>query len=162
MKRRAWIASTLTLSLLTGCATGPGWMTLEPGAHWSGRLALTVTEEPPQHFSALFELVGHPEAGEIRLTSPFGQLIGIARWSADEAELIRGHERQRYRSMDELTAALTGTALPLTPLFQWLRGQAVELQGWQADLSQLAEGRLSARRMQPQPAVQLRIVLQQP
>lgn len=160
MKRRVWMASALMASLLTGCATGPSLSTLEPDSRWNGRLALTIQQDPPQHFSVLFELLGHAEAGEIRLTSPLGQLMGIARWSASEAELIRGTERQRYRNMDELTAALTGTALPMSPLFQWLNGQPMDLDGWHADLSRHAEGRIQAQRLQPSPPVQLRIVLQ--
>lgn len=160
MRRRRVLAGALLAGLLTGCATGPTLSPLDTESHWSGRLALTVMAEPPQHFSALFELHGNVDAGEIRLTSPFGQLMGIARWSAHEAELIRGHERQSYPDMHELTSALTGTPLPMAPLFDWLSGRPMTLDGWEADLSRYTEGRISAQRLQPSPPVQLRIILQ--
>ncbi len=160
MRRRRFFVGLGLMAGLSGCATRHPIPDADPDASWSGRLAITVLEETPQHFSAAFELAGAAEAGEIRLISPLGQLIGLARWSAQGAELMRGNERQIYPNMHELTLALTGTALPLTPLFQWLRGHPVELEGWQADLSRLTDGRLSARRVHPLPPVQLRIVLQ--
>jgi outer membrane lipoprotein LolB len=160
MRRRAWIAALLGAGLMVGCATGPTVTPADTDHRWSGRLALTIQEDTPQHFSALFDLQGHPGAGEIRLTSPFGQLLGIARWSASEAELIRGNDRQRYANMDDLTTALTGTALPMSALFQWLNGQPATLDGWQADLSRHADGRIQAQRFEPTPRVQLRLVMQ--
>lgn len=171
MRRRRFCLGLGLMAGLSGCATRQPISTAtataspdaEPGtesrASWSGRLAVTVQQETPQHFSAAFELIGAAEAGEIRLTSPLGQLIGLARWSPQGAELLRGSERQNYPNMHELTLALTGSALPLAPLFQWLRGHPIEQEGWHADLSRLADGRLSAQRLQPHPPVQLRIVL---
>jgi len=53
----------------------------------------------------------------------------------------------------------TGTPIPMPALFDWLRGQNAVIDGWQADLSMLAQGRLTAQRLHPAPAVQLRVVL---
>lgn len=146
--------------VLIGCAVPQPPMrdASAPSDRWSGRLALQIDGDPPQHFSAGFELSGQPTQGELRLVSPLGQVVASARWTPDAAWLQRGADQQRYTDMNELTATVTGTALPLEPLFRWLRGEAAEVEGWQADLSRHAEGRLLARRTQPLPTVQLRMV----
>ncbi|WP_180682621.1 lipoprotein insertase outer membrane protein LolB [Tepidicella baoligensis] len=146
--------------LLTGCAVPPPPLrdASFPSDRWTGRLALQIDSDPPQHFSAGFELSGQAAQGELRLVSPLGQVVASARWTSEAAWLQRGNDQQRYADMNDLTAAVTGTALPLEPLFRWLRGEAAEVEGWQADLSRHAEGRLLARRLQPLPAVQLRMV----
>jgi len=127
--------------------------------HWSGRLALTIESDPVQHFSANFELWGNADQGSLSLSSPLGQQLALAQWDAQQALLQHNGRSTAYPNMDELSAALTGVALPLRPLFAWLRGQAAELEGWQADLSRHAQGRLQARRWQPAPAVELRLIL---
>ena len=47
-------------------------------------------------------------------------------------------------------------------LFDWLQGRATAAAGWQVDLSRMEQGRLSARRHDPQPPAALRIVLDTP
>jgi len=44
-------------------------------------------------------------------------------------------------------------------LFAWLHGDAATAADWQADLSQLNDGRLAAVRAQPLPRATLRIAL---
>ena len=44
-------------------------------------------------------------------------------------------------------------------LFGWLRGEPQAVPGWSADLSALAAGRLSARRLMPLPTAELRVIL---
>jgi outer membrane lipoprotein LolB len=144
------------LSLLGACATRRPL----PAGSWSGRLALRVDSQPPQAFSALFDLQGTAEAGELQLTSVLGQTLATVRWSAVGAELQRGNELQRRGSLDELTRELTGAPLPVLALFDWLAGRASEASGWQADLSARPQGRLVARRAQPAPAAELRLVVQ--
>ena len=58
-------------------------------------------------------------------------------------------------------AGLYREARPHYPdaLFDWLSGVPTLAGGWQADLQQLDEGRLSATRTQPPPAAMLRILL---
>lgn len=147
---------------LTGCALPPKPSAdLAPGQEaWSGRLALRVDSTPVQHLSAGFELSGNPAEGELRLLSPLGQVLASAHWTPHRAWLQRGNDRRDYPDTTALTSELTGTALPLPPLFAWLRGQAEPVPGWQVDLSQHAQGRLSAQRLQPEPTVQLRLVFQ--
>ncbi|MBA4254023.1 MAG: hypothetical protein M1359_09805 [Betaproteobacteria bacterium] len=128
-------------------------------SHWSGRLALTIETDPVQHFSANFELWGNADSGSLSLSSPLGQRLAHAQWDAQQALLLHNGRSSVYAHMDELSAALTGVALPLPALFAWLRGQQAQIEGWQADLSRHAQGRLQARRWLPTPAVELRLIL---
>ena len=127
---------------------------------WTGRLAIQVEGQPSQSFSAGFDLSGSPETGELALTSPLGNTLATVRWSPGSAELVQGDTITRRGTLDELTSEFGGTRLPVVALFAWLSGQAMNAHGWQADLSQHAEGRISARRTDPAPAAQLRLVFQ--
>jgi len=144
---------------LAGCATPPA---PAPGAAdlWSGRLNLQLDGDPPQNYSAGFELAGNAARGEIKLFSPFGQTVASATWSSQGATLKRGEETRQYPDMATLTTELTGTALPIAPLFDWLRGQPTSLDGWEVDLTQHPQGRLSARRLHPLPGARLRVLFQ--
>ncbi|MFZ2827822.1 lipoprotein insertase outer membrane protein LolB [Hydrogenophaga sp.] len=146
--------------LLAACAT-PAPTTLIDGApYWSGRLALTVDSDPPQSFSAGFDLRGTPQTGELQLNSPLGTALATVRWTPEGAELLQGDTITRRPTLDTLTTELGGQALPVAALFAWLRGHGAEINGWQADLSRQASGRIVARRTQPLPTAELRIVLQ--
>ncbi|MFC3682767.1 lipoprotein insertase outer membrane protein LolB [Hydrogenophaga luteola] len=123
-------------------------------------MALTVHSEPPQSYSAGFELRGTPAAGELQLTSPLGTVLAAVHWSPQGAELKQGNQLTRRASLDELTADIGGTPLPVTALFGWLQGQAAAADGWTADLSRQSEGRVVARRLQPSPTAELRLVFQ--
>jgi outer membrane lipoprotein LolB len=144
---------------LAGCATPPA---PPPGAAewWSGRLTLQIDSDPPQNYSAGFELGGNAARGEIKLFSPFGQTVASATWSGHGAILQRGDETRPYPDMASLTSEITGTALPIAPLFDWLKGQPTSLDGWEVDLTQHQQGRLSARRLHPLPGARLRVVFQ--
>lgn len=122
-------------------------------------MSLQVRSDPPQSFSASFELSGSADQGQLLLNSPLGTAVASARWNAAEAVLQSGRDARLFRSMDELLAQATGAALPLPALFDWLSGINTPVTGWLADLSGMAEGRLVARRQAPQPAVELRIAL---
>ena len=158
-----------SLAALGGCASPAPLRPQPPEAiptqaspertHWIGRLALTIESDPVQHFSASFELRGNADQGSLSLSSPLGQQLALAQWDAQQALLQHNGRSTAYASMDELSAALAGVALPLPALFAWLQGQAAEIEGWQADLTRHAQGRLQARRWQPGPAVELRLVL---
>lgn len=95
----------------------------------------------------------------MQLNTPLGHALVRARWTPAEAVLISGGQTRRYASVEDLLLAATGAALPLGALFDWLEGQATPVPGWLPDLSRLAEGRLQARRSEPAPAVDLRILL---
>ncbi|RYF74085.1 MAG: outer membrane lipoprotein LolB [Comamonadaceae bacterium] len=129
---------------------------------WSGRLALRIDSDPPQSFSALFDLRGTPEAGELVLTTPIGSTLAVLQWKPGEALLKNGSKTQRYASVDLLIEAATGAAIPVDALFGWLAGRDDPVPGWQANLSQLANGRLQATRQSPQPVADLRIAFERP
>lgn len=152
------LALVMGVSWLAACATPPDMV---PGQkHWSGRLAMQVASDPPQSVSAGFELTGSPDAGELWLTSPLGNTVASVAWSPGSAELRQGEQVVRRASLDALTTELGGAPLPLVALFAWLNGQPQTANGWAADLSRHAEGRITARRTDPAPTAELRIVFQ--
>ena len=152
------LAFGLGATLLAACATPPA---MKPDQkHWSGRLAMQVASIPPQSVSAGFELSGSPDAGELWLTSPLGNTVASVTWSPGLAELRQGEQVVRRASLDALTTELGGAPLPVLALFAWLNGQPQNANGWTADLSRHPEGRITARRSDPAPSAELRIVFQ--
>ena len=91
--------------------------------------------------------------------SPLGNTLALLQWQPGRAELHDSRGVRPYASLDELAASVTGTPIPLAALFDWLHGQPREAAGWSADLSRLDAGRLTARRHQPLPSAELRLVL---
>lgn len=158
--RRAFLL--VAAASLSACALPPHAPGTTGQPYWSGRLGLQVEGESSQSFSAGFELRGGPKAGELSLYSPLGATLAQLRWSPGAAELQADGQRRQYASIEALTQEATGTALPLEALFSWLEGREADVPGWQADLSRVADGRIHARRSQPLPQADLRIVLQQP
>ena len=147
---------------VAGCAT-PG-ASKQGGSGlfeaWSGRLSLRIDSQPVQTFSALFELRGAPQAGELTLTSPIGNTLAQLHWAPGEALLKNGTETRRYDSVDALIEAATGAAIPVAALFGWLAGREERVPGWRPDLSQINAGKLQATRESPQPRADLRIVFE--
>jgi outer membrane lipoprotein LolB len=160
---RAALAAGLFFAIfvIAGCAHQPGAEAPnDPQIQaWSGRISLQVQSEPVQAFFAGFELRGNPGQGELVLTSPLGTSLAVLRWSPGQAVLDSGGQVQRFDSVDALLEKATGAAVPLPALFDWLAGKNAALAGWNADLSQHAEGRIAASRTAPQPRTDLRIVL---
>lgn len=151
--RRAVLAWGL---VLTGCASAP------PPRHanaWSGRLGLQVDGDPPQSLHAAFELEGDAVRGELQLLSPVGSTLARLSWTPEQATLERGAERWTQPSVDQLAQQLVQTPLPIQTLFDWIEGRATRHEGWEADLSARAQGRITARRITPGPGAVLRIVL---
>jgi outer membrane lipoprotein LolB len=155
-------ALLFTLLLLAGCAQPPlASAPQETDAPvWRGRLALRVDSEPPQSFFAAFELRGQAHAGELQLFSPLGSTLARLQWSPGSARLHNNGETRQFDSLDALATQATGAAIPLAALFAWLAGQPVRSEGWEADLTQLNEGRLLARRSTPAPTSELRLILE--
>lgn len=156
--RRLWCLMAGSL-FLAACATTQ--KPVLPGeSAWLGRLSLTVHSEPVQSVAAGFDLRGSPDAGTLLLTSPLGNAVARVEWSKTDAEWRQADQVINRRNLEELTTELGGTALPVAALFAWLNGKALEIDGWQADLSRHMEGRITARRMHPLPRAELRLVLQ--
>lgn len=146
--------------LLTGCAHfNSNRSHTDPAAFWSGRLALQVAGSATQSFSASFELKGSAETGELTLFNPLGGTVARMLWEPGSATLHANGTVQPFESLDALVAQATGAPLPLAALFDWLHGDNTPVPGWQADLNQLANGRLVAIRSQPDSTATLRVVL---
>lgn len=153
----------LVATLLGACAQTPEKPIRPAGTaqdFWTGRLSLRIQSEPPQSLATQFELSGNAQAGKLLLTSPLGTTLASMQWSPGFAVLQRSGERQQFGSLDELTQSLTGSALPIEALFEWLRGQAVSVAGWSVDLSQLQQGRLLARQLPPAIPAELRLIIE--
>ena len=146
------------LVLLTACAT-PQTQTSDHGADFSGRLAVQVLKDPPESLSASFELQGSAQSGQMLLLSPIGTTLAQLQWQPGLARLEQGQQQIDGSSLQQLATQLTGTELPILALFEWLAGRPAEAAGWQVDLSQHAQGRITAERRLPAPATVLRIAL---
>jgi len=157
--RRACALALVAAILGTGCATAPPPGALESQGPWSGRLALRLQGTPPQSFTAGFELKGRADTGELALLTPLGNTAAQLTWAPGKATLRSGSDVQDFDSLDALAAHATGTPIPIAALFDWLAGVPTQAAGWSADLSELPAGRLQARRLDPQPAADLRVVL---
>ena len=162
-RRRGLLTAAMATPLwLAGCATPSRSSALLAAGdgHWSGRLSLRVDSEPPQSFAALFELRGAPGRGELKLSTPIGSTLGLLQWSPQEASLQDGSRVQRYDSIDLLLTRLTGAALPVDALFDWLSGRPTAVPGWRPQLTQVGEGRLQAMRESPAPTAELRVIFE--
>jgi outer membrane lipoprotein LolB len=161
-RRRLLLGSACAAALAAAGCANPGVTrsaASESGA-WSGRLSLRIDSQPVQTFSALFELRGTPQAGELTLTTPIGSTLAQLHWSPGEAVLRNGSDIRHYGSVAALIEAATGAAIPVAALFGWLAGREDRVPGWRPDLSQVGAGRLRATRESPEPQADLRIIFE--
>ena len=160
-----WLALCIGFTL-AGCAT-PSRTTKSFNAEqtnspeWQGRISVQVLGDAPSSMSASFSLRGDAKNGELDLYSPLGTTLGALQWTPRLVQLSDGGKHQYFSSLAELTEKTTGAALPVDALFGWLQGRDVQAVGWQADLSAVSQGALTARRTSPAPEVMLRIKLDQ-
>lgn len=151
---------------IAGCAapTRVGTSNQSEVSLWRGRLAIRVESSPPQSqsqaFSAEFELTGNSQAGELTLYTPLGSTAAALSWSAQTAVMHSNGEVRYFESLDALIKQAVGTEIPVVALFAWLAGNNMVVAGWSADLSQHANGRITARRTDPAPLAELRLVLE--
>lgn len=137
-----------------------------------GRLALRVlpdgfviageasAQPQSQSFSASFELTGNAQSGGLLLFSPLGTTVAELSWSAQTASMRANGETRSFSSLSEMLKQATGTEIPVASLFAWLAGDNSTTPGWQADLTQHPLGRVVARRSDPMPAVELRLIIE--
>lgn len=123
-------------------------------------MALQVEDRPSESFSAGFELKGSAAAGELALVSPLGGTLGLLAWQPGSATLRAGGQVRQFNSVELLIAHVTGSTIPLAALFDWLQGVDTAVPGWRADLSQVSQGRVTARRLDPPPQADLRVVFE--
>lgn len=156
------LAAAFLLVLVAGCAqlARTPVPELADAPVRTGRLALSVQDQPAQSMSATFELRGRSEAGQLTLLNPLGSTVAVLRWQPGSATLATpGREPQQFPSLETMVQHATGAPIPVAALFDWLGGTATAVPGWEPDLSQLAEGRLRAIRREPPPQADLRVVL---
>ncbi len=156
---RQWLL--IAILLIAGCASEPGVKgTLSTqNTNWQGRLSLRVHSLPEQAFSAHFDLQGHPQAGNLRFTTPLGTVLASMQWNANTATLQANGTLQHFESLSALVHHVTGTDLPIANLFAWLQGIDSPAPGWQVDLRDMPSGKLNAQRMAPETPADLKIIL---
>lgn len=171
-RTRAWVAALVGLAALSGCASLPP---PPPDlATVSGRLALNVAATPQaiaQSLNAGFELSGDATRGQLRLISPIGTQLALARWEREGAELDTGSGPRRFADLPTLSRETLGEEVPLAALGHWLAGQpwpqapsqpsseGFTQLGWQIDLARFASEALVVARRESPPAVVLRAKL---
>lgn len=165
-RRRAgrWLCVLVWLTL-SACATRTPPPLAPDTLFWSGRLALNIDSTPPQSISAGFALQSQQQRGELQLFSPLGSTLAKLQWAPGGARLEQGGQVWQDTSLDALLIKLTGTALPMAALMDWLQARPTEVAGWRADLSRLGEGKLSvystpSTTPEALPPVTLRLILE--
>jgi outer membrane lipoprotein LolB len=134
---------------------------------YQGRLSVRIASDPPQSLYAGFSLNGDAQTGDLTLNSPLGNSIAQLSWTPQSAVLKANNETKEYPSASALIENVTGTAIPLSALFDWLAGKNTAAQGWEIDLSAMktenpnneTTQRLVAKRTSPLPSAELRIAL---
>lgn len=170
--RGRWAGGLAAAALLGGCASLPA----PPAdlATVTGRMVLNVAATPQalaQSLNAGFELSGDAVRGQLRLISPIGTQLALARWDPAGAELDTGNGPRRFADLAALSRETLGEDVPLAALGHWLAGQpwpAAPSQpagegfsqlGWQIDLARYASDALVVARRDSPPAVVLRAKL---
>ena len=148
-------------ALTTVPITSPAPSAPEPTA-WSGRLSQSIQKDFSQqtHIHIAFELEGNAEEGQLQVEGPFGTAAIVLRWRPGQAILSQGERNYRFASLADLIQRSIGTDLPIEAVFAWLRNETVEVPGWQVESKPSQGGPLVARRYDPWPRLELRVVLQ--
>lgn len=164
-----WLLCVGLLLCVVGCASTAvspkGNGVLQYGRavqHWQGRIGVKVIEPQPQSFSANFELEGNAEVGTLRLTSPLGTTLALMQWAPGSAVLTGTGAPRQFDSLSALTQATIGLDIPMAALFDWLQGTASQAAFWEADLTELGSGKLSAKRTAPEMRAEIKLLLEAP
>jgi outer membrane lipoprotein LolB len=134
---------------------------------YQGRLSLRIASDPPQSLYAGFSLNGDTQTGNLTLNSPLGNSLAQLSWTPQSAVLKANNETKEYPSTSALIEHVTGTAIPLNALFDWMAGKDTPAEGWEIDLSAMKSQntrdetvqRFVAKRMSPLPTAELRIAI---
>ncbi len=166
-----WLSKWLLLAMalwLVACAAPPK-LTPSDQPQWAGRLSIRIDADPTrqtpeQQTSATFTLVGNAQAGQLDLFTPLGSKAAQLVWGPGFATATDGKMGRRFADLATALEQLTGAQIPVFQLFDWLQGKqdkaADAHAGWETDLTRLADGRLVANRLSPQPRIELRMVLE--
>jgi len=129
--------------------------------HWSGRLQIDVRPPKTLHMTNDFELDMSEQEGELRILGPLGSTLAVITWGLPDMPATLESAQmtprlQSYDSLDDLMVHWLGTPIPSRSLLGWLQGQSVSVPGWQ--FSPLTNGVLMAHRLEPEPAVDFKII----
>jgi outer membrane lipoprotein LolB len=151
-----------TLVLLTGCAikTQKQPSEIDPLLHWQGKISAKVHSTPMRVFYADFDLDGSPISGTLALQAPLGIRIADMRWDSDAATLVASGKSQQFESLQSMVFYAVGVDLPVAYIFDWLEGKSTSHPNWQVDLSERANGRITAQKIAPEPKVDLKIFVE--
>lgn len=178
--RRA-AAGALLVVMLAGCVTRPAVVDpLIPGDRFSGRMSVQIEaigDEPARSTSGAFELMGNAQRGRLDLTTPIGNTVARARWEPAGVFLETPQGNSQHPTLMDMTRTMLGEELPVTAMFDWLRGRpwpgadsvaassgepsGFHQLGWAVDLSRFDQARIVARRSAP-PVVIVQVRLDQP
>jgi outer membrane lipoprotein LolB len=117
-------------------------------------------EQPAKGLSLGFFFNGNTDTGQLDLMTLMGSQMAQVNWTPDEAWLSDDKGRHPYASLDALSRAALGEALPLRTLIYWMQGQADPMadvapgpepdtfvqSGWTIDTRQLRVKKLQAER----------------
>jgi outer membrane lipoprotein LolB len=127
---------------------------------WQGRIGIKVASNPPQAFSAQFELSGTSEEGNLALSTPLGTSLARMHWDATGASLRTTQESTQFATPDAMLQHSLAGAPPLSALFSWLAGYDAAVPGWDVQLQDFAAGRIHARQTKTAPGVDISIVFE--
>ena len=164
-----------------GCATRPAAVDpLMSGDRFSGRLSVqieAVDDEPARSTSGAFELMGNAQRGRLDLSTPIGSTVARARWEPAGVFLETPQGNSQHPTLMDMTRTMLGEELPVTAMFDWLRGRpwpgadsvaassgepaGFHQLGWAVDLSKFDHARIVARRSAP-PVVVVQVRLDRP
>jgi outer membrane lipoprotein LolB len=177
---RFWklVSLLFTINLIAGCAVNTPANGLFDGensisntrtatASYQGRLSLRIASDPPQSLYAGFNLNGDAQTGDLTLNSPLGNSLAQLSWTPQSAVLKANNETKEYPSTSALIEHVTGTAIPLNALFDWMAGKDTPAEGWEIDVSAMKSSNTSAKtvqrfvakRLSPLPTAELRIAI---
>lgn len=167
------------VALLSACSQlprqdePPPYTAEASAAHFTGRLAVRVENDPQRSFSANFVLDGNGRAGQLTLSTALGTQVALARWLPGRVWLVNGDGTHEFQALSELSRETLGEEVPLEAFFHWLGGQpwpaapstALNNQahgfsqlGWDVRLDRYSDGLIVAQRQLPN-AVSLRAKL---
>ena len=127
---------------------------------WQGRLALRIDGPTLQTLQAHFELTTGQQRGQLRLSTPLGTTLADIVWQPGQAQLTENGRIHHAQTPEQLLEQITGQAWPMAAWQNWLEGDAQLVPGWEVDLAEHAQGKLSARRTDPLPTLTLRLVFE--
>ena len=166
-EKRKFLFSGLGVAcfVIAGCAFAPKASTLDsPSSLWRGRLAVKVDADENDRLgrslTAGFELTGNAIEGGLTLFTPLGGTAAVLTWSEAHASLLSQSTTRYYSSLKVLIEQAVGTDIPVNALFAWIDGTNASADGWTVDVTDYNNGRISAKRTNPGPTAELKIVLE--